>query len=80
MGLFKNTYSVSCSARQPGRGAPGVASAANTSLPVIANLAAGMQTIGKNVDSLMYWDAGHGANQDAADFITWMASTTGHKR
>ena len=52
----------------------------NTSLPVIANLAAGMATIGKNVNSLMYWDAGHGANQDAADFIKWVASTTAYSK
>jgi hypothetical protein len=53
---------------------------ANTSLPVIANLAAGMATVGKNVNSLMYWDAGHGANQDAGDFIKWVASTTGYSK
>ena len=51
---------------------------ANTSLPVIANLAAGMATIGKNVNSLMYWDAGHGANQDSGDLIKWIGSTTGY--
>jgi hypothetical protein len=53
---------------------------ANTSLPVIANLAAGMATIGKNVNSLMYWDAGHGANQDSADLMKWIGSTTGYQR
>ena len=52
----------------------------NTSLPVIANLAAGLQTIGKNVNSLMYWDAGHGANEDAGDFIEWIGTTTGYTK
>jgi hypothetical protein len=51
----------------------------NTSLPVIANLAAGLENLDKNVNTLMYWDAGHGANEDAADFITWIGSTTGYK-
>jgi hypothetical protein len=53
---------------------------ANTSLPVIANLAAGLETIGKKASLLMYWDAGHGANQDSADFMTWIGTTTGYKK
>jgi hypothetical protein len=38
-----------------------------------------MATIGKNVNSLMYWDAGHGANQDSGDLIKWIGSTTGYQ-
>jgi hypothetical protein len=29
------------------------------------------------VNSLTYWDACHGADQDAEDFIAWIAKTTG---
>jgi hypothetical protein len=50
----------------------------NTSLPVIANLALGLEDLGKNVSSLMYWDAGHGANEDSADFIKWIGTLTGY--
>jgi hypothetical protein len=33
---------------------------------------------GGDVDSLMYWDAGHGANNDPAAFIAWVAKETGY--
>jgi hypothetical protein len=52
----------------------------NTSLTVIANLAAALQNKDKNVSSLMYWDAGHGANEDAPDFIKWIGTTTGYTK
>jgi hypothetical protein len=50
---------------------------AHTSLTVAANLAAGLANRGKNVSALMYWDAGHGADLDAEDFIGWIAAITG---
>ncbi|MGR3936489.1 hypothetical protein [Streptomyces sp. BRA346] len=39
----------------------------DTSLTVVGNLAAGLDNLVDDVDALMYWDAGHGANEDAAD-------------
>jgi hypothetical protein len=51
----------------------------NTSLPVIVNLTAGLENLGKNVNTLMYWDAGHGANEDSGDFIKWIGTLTGYK-
>jgi hypothetical protein len=31
---------------------------------------------GCDVNALLYWDAGHGADQDAEDFIAWIAKIT----
>lgn len=51
----------------------------DTSLTVSANLAAAAHQVGDEVSHLYYWDAGHGANEDAGDFIAWVASTAGYK-
>uniref|UniRef100_A0AAU2A7K6 Alpha/beta hydrolase n=1 Tax=Streptomyces sp. NBC_00093 TaxID=2975649 RepID=A0AAU2A7K6_9ACTN len=51
----------------------------DTSLSVVGNLAASLEQLGDDVNALMYWDSGHGANDDAADFITWIAKVTGYK-
>ncbi|MFD6277112.1 subtype B tannase [Streptomyces sp. NPDC060209] len=50
----------------------------DTSLTVVANLAASLEQLGDDVDALYYWDQGHGANTDAADFVTWIAEVTGY--
>lgn len=50
----------------------------DTTLTVLSNLAAAAAADGAEVDSLMYWDAGHGANEDADAFIAWVAQTTGY--
>ncbi|WP_406466323.1 Tat pathway signal sequence domain protein [Streptomyces sp. NBC_00111] len=50
----------------------------DTSLTVVANLAASLRQLGDDVDVLYYWDQGHGANTDAADFITWIGEVTGY--
>ncbi|MEV6348276.1 subtype B tannase [Actinoplanes sp. NPDC051851] len=50
----------------------------DTALTVSANLAAGFHTLGDTVDHLMYWDAGHGANEDPDKFIAWANKITGH--
>lgn len=44
-----------------------------------ADLAAALDNLGDDVSHLYYWDEGHGANIDAADFITWIAKVTGRK-
>ncbi|GAA1460572.1 subtype B tannase [Williamsia maris] len=49
----------------------------DTALTVSANLAAAVSARGETVDHRMYWDAGHGANEDAADFITWVKKIAG---
>jgi hypothetical protein len=37
-----------------------------------------LQNLGDDVNALMYWDAGHGANEDTGDFISWIAKLTGY--
>ena len=35
----------------------------DTSLPIIINLATSLENQGKDVNALLYWDAGHGADR-----------------
>ncbi|MEW2396931.1 subtype B tannase [Streptomyces sp. NPDC046862] len=51
----------------------------DTSHTVAGNLAARLTGLGDDVNTLYYWDAGHGADQDPGDFIRWIASVTGHR-
>jgi len=51
----------------------------DTSLSVMGNLAAAAMALGDDVDAAMYWDAGHGANEDADDFIAWIKEITGYR-
>ncbi|WP_280309319.1 subtype B tannase [Nocardia abscessus] len=50
----------------------------DTSLTIVGNLAASLENLGAEVDAAMYWDAGHGSNEDAADFIAWIGRVTGY--
>ncbi len=50
----------------------------DTSLPIIVNLATSLENNGKDVKALLYWDAGHGADEDAEDFIAWIGKITGY--
>jgi hypothetical protein len=52
----------------------------HTSQTVIINLATSLENRNKKVNTLLYWDAGHGADQDAEDFIAWMGNLTGFSR
>lgn len=52
----------------------------DTSHTVSANLAASAAGLGDDVDHRYYWDEGHGANTDPADFIAWIAEVTGHRK
>ncbi|MFJ6693138.1 subtype B tannase [Streptomyces sp. NPDC091294] len=47
---------------------------------IVANLAASLAGLGDDVNSLMYWDRGHGANTDAGDFIAWIAKISGTRK
>ena len=49
----------------------------HTSLTVVGNLAASLENRNKDVNAWLYWDAGHGADQDAEDFIAWVGTNTG---
>jgi hypothetical protein len=50
----------------------------NTAHTVVGNLAAKAQNLGDNVNSSMYWDGGHAVNDDAPEFISWIAKLTGY--
>ncbi|MFE7746749.1 subtype B tannase [Nocardia sp. NPDC057455] len=50
----------------------------DTALTIVSNLAASLENLGDDVDAAMYWDAGHGSNEDAADFIEWIGRVTGY--
>jgi hypothetical protein len=49
----------------------------HTSQTVIVNLATSLENQKRNVNTFLYWDAGHGADQDAEEFISWMSKLTG---
>ena len=52
----------------------------DTALSVVANLAARTRALGDSTNTRLYWDAGHGANEDADAFLDWIASITGYAR
>ncbi len=52
----------------------------HTSQTVIANLATSLENRNKDVNTKLYWDAGHGADEDAEDFISWIGNVTGFAR
>jgi dienelactone hydrolase len=49
----------------------------HTSLTVIINLASSLENLKKDVNTWLYWDAGHGADEDPEDFIAWIGKITG---
>jgi hypothetical protein len=51
---------------------------AHTSQTVIVNLTASLENRKKDVNTFLYWDAGHGADEDAEDCIAWIAKNTGY--
>jgi hypothetical protein len=51
----------------------------DTSHTVSANIAAAAADLGDDVNHFYYWDEGHGANTDPADFFTWVAKVSGYK-
>lgn len=52
----------------------------HTSLSVIINLATSLENLNKNVNTWVYWDAMHGANEDPEDFIAWIGNITGYTK
>ena len=43
-----------------------------------SDLAAATTALGDDVDLAMYWDAGHGANEDPDAFVAWIGKITGY--
>jgi hypothetical protein len=52
----------------------------HTSQTVIANLATSLENRNKDVNTWLYWDAGHGADEDPEDFIVWIGNVTGYSK
>jgi hypothetical protein len=52
----------------------------HTSQTVIANLSTSLENRKKVVNTFLYWDAGHGADQDPEDFIAWIGNVTGFSK
>ena len=52
----------------------------HTAQTVIVNLATSLENRDKDVNAWLYWDAGHGANEDAEDFIAWIGAITGFSK
>ena len=50
----------------------------NTAHTIVGNLAAATTSLGDNVNSALYWDGGHAVNEDAPNFISWIARITGY--
>jgi hypothetical protein len=55
---------------------------AETGIPqtVIINLTTSLENQNKSVNTWIYWNAGHGANEDPEDFIAWIGKITGFTR
>ncbi|MFJ2259753.1 subtype B tannase [Streptomyces sp. NPDC087844] len=51
----------------------------DTSLSVAGNLSARLTSLGDDVDTAYYWDAGHGADQDPGDFVEWIGEISGYR-
>ena len=43
------------------------------------NLATGLENMGRDVNAVLYWDAGHCQDLDPQGFITWIGQITGYK-
>jgi len=52
----------------------------HTSQTVIANLATSLENRNKDVNTRLYWYAGHGADEDPEDFIAWIGNVTGFSK
>ena len=52
----------------------------HTSQTVIANLATSLENRNKDVNTWLYWDAKHGADEDPEDFIAWIGNITGFQK
>ena len=52
----------------------------HTSQTVMANLTTSLENRNKDVNTWLYWDAGHGADEDPEDFIAWIRKATGYSK
>lgn len=52
----------------------------DTALTVAGNLGARLESLGDDVDTSYYWDAGHGADNDPDAFVRWIATVSGYRK
>ncbi|WP_404198264.1 subtype B tannase [Streptomyces tauricus] len=52
----------------------------DTSLSAAGNLSARLTSLGDDVDTAYYWDAGHGADLDPGAFVEWIGEVSGYRR
>jgi acetyl esterase/lipase len=45
---------------------------------IFGNLATSLENKGKDVNASLYWDAGHGVNQDPEAFVAWVGQITNY--
>nr|WSY53943.1 Tat pathway signal protein [Streptomyces sp. NBC_00886] len=51
----------------------------DAALTVASNLGARLTNLGDDVNTSYYWDAGHGADEDPGDFVTWIGQVSGDR-
>jgi len=52
----------------------------DTGLAIVTDLAIALENAGKQVNTWLYWDAGHGADEDPEAFVAWIGEITGYSR
>jgi predicted secreted protein/acetyl esterase/lipase len=50
----------------------------DTAHTIFGNLATSLENRGKNVNASLYWDGGHGVNQDPEAFVAWVRQITNY--
>ena len=50
----------------------------DTAHTIFGNLATILENNGKDVNASLYWDGGHGVNQDPEAFVAWVSEITGY--
>jgi hypothetical protein len=50
----------------------------HASITIWINLAVSLENLNKNVNTFLFWDGGHGANEDPEDMVAWIGKITGY--
>lgn len=52
----------------------------HTSQTIMINLATSLENQGRNVNTWVFWDGGHCADEDPEGFINWIGEITGYRK
>lgn len=52
----------------------------HTSQTVAINLATGLENLGKKVNTWVFWDGGHCADNEPEEMVKWIGEVTGYKK